>query len=33
LMFVKPIAVAHPSLPVRIESLPTNDGRTESDQL
>jgi len=33
LMFVKPIAVAHPTLPVRIESLPTNDGRTESDQL
>jgi hypothetical protein len=33
LMFVKPISVAHPNGPVRIEKLPTNDGRTESDQL
>lgn len=33
LMFVEPIAVAHPTSPVQIDSLPTNDGRTESDQL
>lgn len=33
LMFVKPLAVAHPNRPVHIETLPTNDGRSESDQL
>ncbi|HII11389.1 MAG TPA: hypothetical protein HA356_04875 [Candidatus Poseidoniaceae archaeon] len=33
LMFVKPLAVAHPSHPVSIAELPTNDGRSESDQL
>lgn len=33
LMFVKPLIVGHPERPVSIEDLPTNDGRTESDQL
>lgn len=33
LMFVKPLAVGHPSGPVNIEKLPTNDGRSESDHL
>lgn len=33
LMFVQPLAVAHSIQPVRIEALPTNDGRSESDQL
>ena len=33
LMFVKPLAVAHPNRPVHIDTLPTNDGRSESDQL
>ena len=33
LMFVEPLAVAHPSAPTTLTRLPTNDGRTESDQL
>jgi len=33
LMFVEPLAVAHPSRPTTLTVLPTNDGRTESDQL
>jgi len=33
LMFVEPLAVAHPSRPTTLTRLPTNDGRTESDQL
>ena len=33
LMFVEPLGVAHPSLPTSLSRLPTNDGRTESDQL
>ena len=33
LMFVEPLAVAHPEKPSSFTRLPTNDGRTESDQL
>jgi hypothetical protein len=33
LMFVQPLRVAHPTKPAQISALPTNDGRTESNQL
>ena len=33
LMYVQPLTVAHPTEPARISALPTNDGRTESNQL
>ena len=33
LMYVQPLTVAHPTKPAKILSLPTNDGRTESNQL
>jgi hypothetical protein len=33
LMFVQPLRVAHPRKPAQISALPTNDGRTESNQL
>ena len=33
LMYVQPLTVAHPTEPAKISVLPTNDGRTESNQL
>ena len=33
LMYVQPLTVDHPTEPAMISALPTNDGRTESNQL